>query len=92
MSQIGALYVTAYELADEASTTCARNYYMGMRDAFEGVLRGLRSPDPDEASWDVAWGILNRMDPTVRGQVLSDCRGLLTSCRTAARDATVAVI
>lgn len=81
MSQAAALFVVASAYADSSDTHGARHYYLGMRDAFEAVMRGCHSVPGDVNSMVYATGLLSNMDETARNEVLRDCKQILRARR-----------
>ena len=81
MSQAAALYLTASKYADDATTQAARHYYLGVRDAFESVMRGCHEIPDDVEPMVYAVGLLSNMDDDARNAVLSGSRSALRSRR-----------
>lgn len=81
MSQAAALYVVASAYADSSDTHGARHYYLGMRDAFEAVMRGCHDVPCDVNSMVYATGLLADMDVDKRNTVLRDCKHILRARR-----------
>jgi hypothetical protein len=92
MSQTAALYVVASQEAEAASTSCAHHYYLGVRDAFDAVLRGCYDVAVDVDTWQFAEGLLADLDDDARDAVLSDSRRVLATRRRTTVAETVAVI
>lgn len=92
MSQVAALYVTAHEAADQASTACARHYYLGLRDAFDALLRSSGEIDTETPTIVFARGILADLPPGARDAVLAASARVITARRQATRGEIVSVV
>lgn len=92
MSQVAALYVTAHEAAHDASGSCARHYYLGLRDAFDALLRSSGEIDPETPTIAFARGILAELDDDARQAVLVSSARVITARRQATREEFLSVV
>lgn len=93
MSQAAALFVTAQQYVDDATTYGARSYYLGMRDAFEAVYRACHSLDDDmtDVMPSARW-LLAEMDETDRVTLITSAEAVLRARRAETVAKTMAAV
>jgi hypothetical protein len=84
--------VTAASCAESASTHGARHYYIGMRDAFDALLRGLHDVPSDVPTSVYANGLLADLEEEARNNLLATTKQTMKGRRRESLASTVAVI
>lgn len=91
MSQAAALFLTAQQNANAATTACAKNYHLGQRDAFEAVFRACFDLDDEDVA-AVARDVLATLPRDERDRLMDSAQDVLRARRRETRAESICVV
>lgn len=90
--QSAALFITAVECAENASTFAAQQYMLGLRDAFEAVFRACHDIEGDQDAYVVARAMLGELSDLERVDLLTRAQSLVYTRRRTTVEATMMAV